>query len=55
MTIPYPINVLEAVSKKYTHDKEVIVGAGTVIDGETCRACILAGAIHRQPLLFKKK
>lgn len=42
MTVPGAIAVIEAVIKRLGSD--VIVGAGTVLDGETARACILAGA-----------
>jgi 2-dehydro-3-deoxyphosphogluconate aldolase / (4S)-4-hydroxy-2-oxoglutarate aldolase len=42
MTVPGAIAVIEAVVKRLGSD--VIVGAGTVLDGETARACILAGA-----------
>ena len=42
MTVPGAIGVIEQVSKRY--GSEVVVGAGTVLDGETARACILAGA-----------
>jgi 2-dehydro-3-deoxyphosphogluconate aldolase/(4S)-4-hydroxy-2-oxoglutarate aldolase len=42
MTVPGAIGVIEQVSKRYGSD--ALVGAGTVLDGETARACILAGA-----------
>ena len=42
MTVPGAIGVIEEVSKRYGN--EAVVGAGTVLDGETARACILAGA-----------
>jgi 2-dehydro-3-deoxyphosphogluconate aldolase/(4S)-4-hydroxy-2-oxoglutarate aldolase len=42
MTVPGAIGVIEEVSRRY--GSEVLVGAGTVLDGETARACILAGA-----------
>ncbi|HEV2837292.1 MAG TPA: bifunctional 4-hydroxy-2-oxoglutarate aldolase/2-dehydro-3-deoxy-phosphogluconate aldolase [Pyrinomonadaceae bacterium] len=42
MTVPGAVGVIEEVSKRY--DSEALVGAGTVLDGETARACILAGA-----------
>lgn len=43
MTVPNPIDVIKEVSEKYK-GTDVIVGAGTVLDTETARACILAGA-----------
>ena len=42
MTVPGAVGVIEQVSKRY--GSETLVGAGTVLDGETARACILAGA-----------
>ncbi|HEU4711080.1 MAG TPA: bifunctional 4-hydroxy-2-oxoglutarate aldolase/2-dehydro-3-deoxy-phosphogluconate aldolase [Pyrinomonadaceae bacterium] len=42
MTVPGAIGVIEQVCARY--GSEAVVGAGTVLDGETARACILAGA-----------
>ncbi|MEW6530785.1 MAG: bifunctional 4-hydroxy-2-oxoglutarate aldolase/2-dehydro-3-deoxy-phosphogluconate aldolase [Thermodesulfobacteriota bacterium] len=42
MTVPSAIEVLKELSEKY-QDK-IIMGAGTVLDPETARAAILAGA-----------
>lgn len=42
MTVPGAIKVIEKVADKYGDD--VLVGAGTVLDPETARACMLAGA-----------
>jgi len=42
MTVPGAIKVIEQVTDRY--GSEVVVGAGTVLDAETARACILAGA-----------
>jgi len=42
MTVPGAIKVIEKVVDKYGSD--VLVGAGTVLDPETARACMLAGA-----------
>src|SRR5215213_9961 len=42
MTVPGAIKVIEQVTDRY--GTEVVVGAGTVLDAETARACILAGA-----------
>jgi len=41
MTVPGAIAVIEAVASRFP---DVLVGAGTVLDPETARACILAGA-----------
>ena len=42
MTVPGAVKVIQAVADKYGSD--VLVGAGTVLDPETARACMLAGA-----------
>ncbi len=42
MTVPHAIKVIEEVASRY--GDEVLVGAGTVLDPETARDCILAGA-----------
>lgn len=41
MTVPGAVGLIEAVRRR---DATAIVGAGTVLDPETARACILAGA-----------
>src|SRR5688500_19982899 len=42
MTVPGAVGVIEEESQRY--GIEVLVGAGRVLDGETARTCILAGA-----------
>ena len=42
-TVPGAIKIIESLSKEYSED-EIIIGAGTVLDKETARAAILAGA-----------
>jgi 2-dehydro-3-deoxyphosphogluconate aldolase/(4S)-4-hydroxy-2-oxoglutarate aldolase len=42
MTVPSAVKVIEKVVERY--GDAVVVGAGTVLDAETARACILAGA-----------
>ena len=42
MTVPRAVRVIEQVAD--TYGEEVLVGAGTVLDAETARACLLAGA-----------
>ncbi|MBS1794446.1 MAG: bifunctional 2-keto-4-hydroxyglutarate aldolase/2-keto-3-deoxy-6-phosphogluconate aldolase [Acidobacteria bacterium] len=42
MTVPGAVKVIERVADRFGAD--VVVGAGTVLDPETARACILAGA-----------
>ena len=42
MTVPGALGVIEQLARCYADD--VLVGAGTVLDAETARACMLAGA-----------
>jgi 2-dehydro-3-deoxyphosphogluconate aldolase/(4S)-4-hydroxy-2-oxoglutarate aldolase len=42
MTVPNAIQVMEEVAKKF--GDKVLLGAGTILDPETCRAALLAGA-----------
>jgi 2-dehydro-3-deoxyphosphogluconate aldolase / (4S)-4-hydroxy-2-oxoglutarate aldolase len=42
MTVPGAVQVIEQLAKRFSD--EAIVGAGTVLDPETARACIDAGA-----------
>lgn len=42
MTVPGALAAIEEVAKRF--GDEVVVGAGTVLDAETARACMLAGA-----------
>jgi 2-dehydro-3-deoxyphosphogluconate aldolase/(4S)-4-hydroxy-2-oxoglutarate aldolase len=42
MTVPGAIKLIEELAKRYAN--EVVLGAGTVLDAETARACISAGA-----------
>jgi 2-dehydro-3-deoxyphosphogluconate aldolase/(4S)-4-hydroxy-2-oxoglutarate aldolase len=42
MTVPGAVNVIAQVAARYGDD--AIIGAGTVLDAETARACILNGA-----------
>ena len=42
MTVPRAVKVIEEVASRY--GDEVLVGAGTVLDAETARDCIRAGA-----------
>jgi 2-dehydro-3-deoxyphosphogluconate aldolase / (4S)-4-hydroxy-2-oxoglutarate aldolase len=43
MTVPGAVPLMESLASRYDRG-EVLVGAGTVLDAETARACILAGA-----------
>lgn len=42
-TVPGALSVIEGLAKRFS-DKELVVGAGTVLDSETARLAILAGA-----------
>jgi 2-dehydro-3-deoxyphosphogluconate aldolase/(4S)-4-hydroxy-2-oxoglutarate aldolase len=42
MTVPGAIRVMERVAEKF--GDKVLLGAGTILDPETCRAALLAGA-----------
>ena len=42
MTVPNAIQVMEKVADQY--GDKVLLGAGTILDPETCRAALLAGA-----------
>ena len=42
-TVPGALKIIESLAAEYS-DGEIIVGAGTVLDKETARAAILAGA-----------
>jgi len=42
MTVPDALHAMEKVAKKY--GTQVLLGAGTLLDAESCRAALLAGA-----------
>ena len=42
MTVPGAVRVIERLADRY--GDQIVLGAGTVLDAETARACILAGA-----------
>jgi 2-dehydro-3-deoxyphosphogluconate aldolase/(4S)-4-hydroxy-2-oxoglutarate aldolase len=42
MTVPGAIDMIAELSQRYGND--ALIGAGTVLDGQTARACIQAGA-----------
>lgn len=39
-----PVEFIQYISEKYKNDESIVIGAGTVLDPETARAVILAGA-----------
>lgn len=46
MTVPGAVDIIKAMCDKYKDNKDVVIGAGTVLDPETARAVILAGAAY---------
>lgn len=44
MTIPKAVEVIKQLCEKYKSNTDVVIGAGTVLDSETARMAILAGA-----------
>lgn len=44
MTVPGAVDIIKAMCDKYASNPDVVIGAGTVLDPETARAVILAGA-----------
>lgn len=44
MTVPGAVDIIKELSQKYKDDKNIVIGAGTVLDPETARMVILAGA-----------
>ncbi|RGZ00669.1 bifunctional 2-keto-4-hydroxyglutarate aldolase/2-keto-3-deoxy-6-phosphogluconate aldolase [Clostridium sp. AM58-1XD] len=46
MTVPKAMEIIEAMVDKYSSRPEIVIGAGTVLDGETARMAILAGASY---------
>ena len=45
LTVPGAVDIIRELVKKY-HDEDVCIGAGTVLDPETARIAILAGAAY---------
>lgn len=46
MTVPGAMHIIEAMAEKYRDCPHIVIGAGTVLDAETARAAILAGASY---------
>ena len=44
MTVPGAVDIIKELTEIYKDDEDMLIGAGTVLDPETARACILAGA-----------
>ena len=45
MTVPGAVELIKELTEIYKNE-DVVIGAGTVLDPETARACILAGATY---------
>lgn len=43
MTVPGAVDVIRELAKTYSRE-DILLGAGSVLDSETARACLLAGA-----------
>lgn len=43
-TVPGARGIIEALTEKYADRKDVVIGAGSVLDPETCKGAIEAGA-----------
>ncbi|ADQ13524.1 bifunctional 2-keto-4-hydroxyglutarate aldolase/2-keto-3-deoxy-6-phosphogluconate aldolase [Halanaerobium hydrogeniformans] len=54
MTVPGAIDVIDELTDEYSRD-EILIGAGSVLDAETARACILAGAEYIVSPSFDKE
>ena len=54
MTVPGAVDVIKKVTEEYSSD-EILVGAGSVLDAETARTCILAGAEYIVSPSFDKE
>ena len=46
MTVPGAMGIIEAMAEKYKDSPDIVIGAGTLLDSETARAAILAGAAY---------
>ena len=44
MTVPGAVDIIKELSERYKYNSEIIIGAGTVLDPETARMAMLAGA-----------
>ena len=54
LTVPGAIDIIKELSQKYKND-EVFIGAGTVLDSETARMAILAGANYIVSPMFSEE
>ncbi len=55
MTTPGALGVIEEVSRRMRDDEEVLVGVGSVLDGDTARKAINAGARFVVSPIFKEE
>ncbi|MFW5686844.1 MAG: bifunctional 2-keto-4-hydroxyglutarate aldolase/2-keto-3-deoxy-6-phosphogluconate aldolase [Halanaerobium sp.] len=54
MTVPGAVDVIKKVTEEYS-SYDILVGAGSVLDAETARTCILAGAEYIVSPAFDKE
>jgi 2-dehydro-3-deoxyphosphogluconate aldolase/(4S)-4-hydroxy-2-oxoglutarate aldolase len=54
MTVPGALDIIKEISEMYK-DEDLIIGAGSVLDPETARLCILAGAKYIVSPYFDKE
>lgn len=54
MTVPGAIGIIEELAEYYK-DEDMVLGAGTILDPETARLCILAGAQYIVSPCFKPR
>lgn len=54
MTVPGAVGIIDELTESY-QGEDLIIGAGTVLDPETARACILAGAKYIVSPYFDEK
>lgn len=52
MTVPGAVGIIEELAEYYK-DEDIVLGAGTILDPETARLCILAGAQYIVSPCFK--
>lgn len=55
LTTPGAVEAIKELSDRYSNDSNVVIGAGTVLDSETARIAILAGAQYIVSPSFDKK
>ncbi|GAA0742623.1 bifunctional 4-hydroxy-2-oxoglutarate aldolase/2-dehydro-3-deoxy-phosphogluconate aldolase [Clostridium oceanicum] len=54
-TNKFASEIIKELSEKYSEDKDVVIGAGTVLDSETARMAIMSGAKYIVSPSFNKE